>query len=153
MASTIDAYEFLQPTLVFALPDVASRVLGQQLMEVGPSLVLAYWRDPRALAYWGNPTVEVPLNRTGFIAPWVVIRVLGITIGTDQSGNAVKIDVRFWGENSGVSTVVTRIAWYIVPFQHLVSNFRNRISGRAGVTTAPLTGAGGGKMPLLTRLP
>jgi hypothetical protein len=145
--ATTDAYTLLQPAMVFTVPDVTSRVLGQQLISAGPDQVLQYWQDPRALQYWGNPTVQVPLNRVGLLAPWVVIRVLGITLGTDQAGNAVKVSIRFWGQSSGVSTVVTRIGYYFVPFQHLATNFRNRIAGTTGVTTAPLTGVGGGILP------
>jgi len=140
---SLDAYEFLNPTMSFTIPDVTSRVLGQQLIEAGPQVVLAYWQDPRALAQWGNPTVQVVLNRTGYIAPWLVVRVLNIVIGTDQEGKAVQVSIRFWGQNPGVSTVVTRIGWYAVPFQHLMENFTNRFTGQAGVTTAPITGPQG----------
>ena len=147
----IDAYAFLHPTMVFAIPDVASRVLGQQLIEAGPEVVLQYWQDPRALSAWGNPTVQVVVNRSGLLLPWVVLRVQNITIGTDQGGSAVKVSIRFWGQSSGVSTVVTRIGWYLIPFQHLAQNFQNRLSGKAGVTVAPVSGLS--RSTPLTRLP
>ncbi len=139
----MDAYDFLNPTMSFTVPDVTSRVLGQQLVEAGPQVVLAYWQDPRALAQWGNPTVQVVFNRSGLLFPWLVIRVLNITIGTDQEGHAVKVSIRCWGQNPGVSTVVTRIGWYAVPFQHLATNFHNRITGQQGITTAPINGPQG----------
>lgn len=140
---SFDAYDFLNPTMSFTIPDVTSRVLGQQLVEAGPGVVLAYWQDPRALAQWGNPTIQVVFNRTGYLFPWLVVRVLNIVIGTDENGKAVKVSIRFWGQNPGVSTVVTRIGWYVVPFQHLATNFENRFKGQAGVTTAPIQGPGG----------
>ncbi|MBF6555561.1 MAG: hypothetical protein IVW52_05215 [Acidimicrobiales bacterium] len=150
----VDAYDFLSKTMSFTIPDVTSRVLGQQLIEAGPEVVLQFWRDPRALAAWGNPTVDVPLNRSGLVAPWVVIRVLNIVVGTDQAGNAVLVSVRFWGQSPGVSTVVTRIGWYVVPIQHLVTNLKNRLSGKAGVTLAPVRGpTGAASTTPLTRLP
>ena len=134
---TVDAFTLLDSTMKFTVPDVAQRVLGQQDINAGPSLALAYWQDPRAQAEWGNYTITVLANRSGFVFPWVVFRVDGINIGTDASGNTVTVSIRFWGQSSGVTTVVTRIGWFLVPFQHLGENFWNRFTGHTGQPSLP----------------
>ncbi len=148
---TVDAFSFLDPSMDFTVPDVTSRILGQQDLSAGPDLVLAYWQDPRAQTKWGPYTVTVFVNRRGLLAPWTVFRVDGIHVGTDQYGNAVLVSIRFWGQSTGVSTVVTRVAWFLVPFLHLGENLRNRVAGTTGTTTAPISGPALARP--LTRIP
>lgn len=129
-----DAFTLLDPIMQFTLPDVAQRVLGQQDIAAGPTLVLAYWNDPSAHAEWGPYTITTFVNRTGPIAPYMVFRVNGVNLGTDANGNAVTVNIRFFGQSSGVTTVVTRAGWYFVPIQHLWTNFMNRLTGQTGTT-------------------
>lgn len=151
----VDAFTFLDPTFKFVVQDVTSRLLGQQEIFVGVDLVKAYWADPQALAEWGNPTVTVPLDRSGkLLGPWVVVKVENIVVGTDVNGNKVTTGIYCYGQSSGVTTVVSRIQFWRLPIIHLRENLQNRLAGKSGVTLAPLRGpTGAANTTPLTRLP
>lgn len=144
MAKT-DPFLALDKTMQFVLPDVVARVLGQQDILIGPTWVLAYFKDARAQKEWGPYTITVVANRqTGrvlppaggvpAIAPWVIFRVNNLVVGKDPTGKNISSSIWFWGNATGPTTVVSTALWYVKPLYRLLQNLSNRVGGTAAST-------------------
>jgi hypothetical protein len=140
------SFALLDKYMQFIIPDANSRILGQQNIHFNILDVLAYWQDPSAQSEWGGPTVTTLFDRSGrLIAPFYAFLVNGIQMGTN-----FPLSLYFWGETTGINTVVTRRQfWKLYFISSIRENIDNRLHGRTGESFVPIPSQQG----ILTKQP
>ena len=118
----------------FIVPDANSRILGQQNIHFSILTVYDYWNSGRAQTTWGKYTILPILNRQGrLFAPWILFRVDNIDMG-----QGFPISLYFWGQTTGVNTVVTRYEfWKLYFVSGLSTNLKNRLSSSTSPNFVP----------------
>lgn len=132
MISTDQAFALLNNEIQFIIPDTYNRILGQENIHWPIDTVVAYWQSSGARTQWGNYAVKTIIDRTGKIGspllfPWKAILVSGISLGSGFT-----VSLYFWGEITGINTVVTRYRfWEMFLVRGIIMNVQTRVIGPA----------------------
>jgi hypothetical protein len=95
-------YDKYNQFLRFLIPDVTSRILGQQAINGPVQEILGYWQEAVAMHEWGTPQIVIVYQAPRFLA----FRVNNIKIG------GYTTSTWFWGLINGRNTVATKVGFW-----------------------------------------
>lgn len=127
-------YDTLAEVMPFVIQDAYFRILGQQNIHFSILTVLDYWLDDRTKQMFGNYTITTVFDRDGKkVAPWLALRIDGIELGSNYS-----VSMYFWGQTTGINTVVSRYRfWKLFIASGVRTNLTNRINGTTSTAFIP----------------
>jgi len=102
MMSDHPYFDMYNQYMEFLVPDVTSRVLGQQDIQANVYDIYNYWQEAIQLGAWGKPSIT-DVYKTNRV---LIFRVDNIKIG------GITVSLWVWGLAHGVNTVVTKVGFW-----------------------------------------